>query len=242
METSLDRVIAGVASMLNDPPGFSNRLNDVYMAIEAAIDRHQLFVGMHQEARLVARKSAVLPAKKDRRQLPDDVGSVRSVRIIPQTQTLREWAFSPIDVLSLTKLHQFKATHFEQDYPQDFPPVCCSEWRDEAGKLHLEFSHACSFDVPIEIICEPISAGQLDPDNPPQHLRQFYFLLVVEVANDMLPKFNYDAVTHKRIYDLIQQRLQEGNLLLQQFLQQNDSAKGGMTQAWGGYRMRQRWR
>lgn len=243
METSLDRIIAGVQDTLCDPPGFSNRLNSVYMAIEKAIDRHQVFVGLHEEARLVTRQTLMLPANTSTRGLPSAVGNLRELRIKPETDQARQWGFSPIDLFPLVKLHQFQAVNWLSGQSLNYPPVCAAQWTDATtGKSSVEFSHACSFDLPLEIVFEPASSAQLDPENPPQFLKGFFFLLEAEVARDLMSKFDFSDREYKRIGDLITGRLDEGKALLAQHLAQNDSAKGGNAESFGNGRMRRNWR
>lgn len=243
MDTTLDRVVAGVQDTLNDPPGFANKLNSVYMAIEKAIDRHQVFVGLHEEARLVVRQTLVLPATKKTRGLPETLGNIRELRIKPETDQLRQWGYSPIDLVPLVKLHQWQATHATEGQSVDRPPVMAAQWTDAAtGRQSLEFSHACTFDVPLEVVAEPSTTGQLDPDRPPVYLKNFFFLLEAEVSRDLLPKFDLPDVQYKRIGELVTARVAEGQALLAQYLQQNDVAKGGMAEAWGHHRMRRGWR
>lgn len=240
METSLDRIIAGVRDTLCDPPGFTNKIDSVYMAIEKAIDRHQVFVGLHEEARLVERQTLVLPANAKTRGLPSKVGNLRELRIKPDPDLARQWGFSPIDIVPLVKLHQFQAAHLTEAQP--YPPVLAAQWTDTTGKSSVEFSHACNFDVPLEIVFEPATSSQLDPDNPPVYLKPFYFLLEAEVSRDLLPKFDFDDRQYKRLADLIKDRLAEGGALLAQHLAQNDSAKAGRAESWSHGRMRQSWR
>lgn len=243
METSLDRIVAGVQDTLNDPPGFSNRLNSVYMAIEKAIDRHQVFVGLHEEARLVTRQSLVLPANTSTRGLPSSVGNVRELRVKPDTEQLRQFGISALDLVSLVKLHEFQAGNQLAGRSYDYPPVLAAQWTEAAtGKMYVEFDHQCSFDVPLEIVFEPAPSAQLDPDKPPLFLKQFYFLLEAEVARDLLPKFELSDKEYKRIGDLIMERLNEGKALLGETLKQNDSAKGGEVESFGNNRMRRGWR
>lgn len=243
METSLDRIIAGVQDCLNNPPGYANHLNSVYMAIEEAIDRHQVFVGLHEEARLVTRQTLVLPSGAASRGLPANVGNLRELRLKPETERMRQWGYSPIDLVPLTRLHQFQASNILTGQALDYPPVLAAQWTDAVtGKTSVEFSHACSFDVPLEIVFEPSNSSQLDPERPPQYLKSFYFLLKAEVARDMLPKFDFDDRQYKRIAELIEKRLAEGNALLASYLSQNDAESGGMAESWGSFRMRRNWR
>jgi hypothetical protein len=243
METSLDRIIAGVQDSLNNPPGFANHLNSVYMAIEEAIDRHQVFVSLHEEARLVTRQTLVLPSGATTRGLPTNVGNLRELRLKPETDRMRQWGYSPIDLVPLSRLHQFQAQNTLAGQAQNYPPVLAAQWTDAAtGKTSVEFSHACSFDVPLEIVFEPSNSSQLDPERPPQYLKSFYFLLKAEVARDLLPKFDFDDRTYKRLLEVIEKRLAEGNGLLSAYLVQNDAEAGGMAESWGSFRMRRTWR
>lgn len=243
MDTSLDRIVAGVQDTLGDPPGFSNKLNSVYMAIEKAIDRHQVFVGLHEEARLVTRTTLVLPAGASSRGLPSSVGNLRELRVKSDTEALRRFGLSALDLVSLTKLHEFQAGNQLAGRRFDYPPVLAAQWTDAAtGKTSVEFSHACSFAVPLEIVFEPATSAQLDPEKPPLFLKQFYFLLEAEVARDLLPKFEFSDREYKRIGDLIAERLTEGKALLGEMLKQNDSARGGEVESFGNNRMRRGWR
>lgn len=242
VNNSTDRVVAGVASYLGNPPNFSNLLGDVYERLIDAEEHYSNVASLYQASPLVKRERLTLTPGKLEYELPPDAGGIRLIRTTPDDEG-RSAEIDVVDIQDLSLRPGLNGAGWLSTLTGgDFAvPRACSRVVTEGGP-RLVMGATPTAQVECQMYYEPAPAGgEINPEAPPQFLQNFHGLLKIEIAHRMLPLLEWPEPKYSRFEKSLMLRLQEMKALFERYLAQADSEQGGFVPGWGDGRQRYGW-
>lgn len=232
---SVDRIIAGVESLLLRPANFANHLGDVYERFEDVQEEHQNYISLFDVDRMLRRGTVAVP--KDTREIVfpatlSGVGSFKMVRLVPADVRLRP---VPIEIVPLEALFNY-GFGFAQTTDAALSqrvPAALSWWND--GTIgRIAFSDTFDKDVTLTVWYEPAGKETLNPETEANVLQNAFSYIKAEVAMRCLDLFfQPGSAQYAARQTLLQRQIENAAAILDEWLSQADQEESGFIAGWG---------
>lgn len=232
---SVDRIIAGVESLLLRPPNFANHLGDVYERFDDVQEEHQNYISLFDVDRMLRRGTVQVP--KDTKEIVfpatlSGVGSFKMVRIIPSDVRLSP---VPIEIVPLENLLNYSYSYSgvnDANLPQRLPTAL--SWWNDGSIGRITFSDTFDQDVTITVWYEPAGKTDLNPEAEANVLQNAFSYIKAEIAMRCLDLFFVPGTSQYAARQaLLQRQIESAAAILEEWLSSADEEESGFIGGWG---------